>query len=418
MLVAPPGSAVKRSTEFVAAMAKSKNAQPIAIAGGGIGGLACALALARHGFRSLVLERAPAFGEVGVGLQVAPNALSVLDALGVGAAAKKNALLIERLLMIDGVTGEEVANVPLDESFVRRFGNPYAVSHRADIHGALLDACRAHELIELRTDSPVKDFKAAHNGVVVTTGAAANQRIAAAALVGADGVNSVVRKKIVGDGAPPFAGAVIFRATIPAAEMPKRLQVPYPTFWAGPGWHVIYYPLRDWSTFNLGCTLVADKPEYSDGQEVAARRVLPKFVGACAAPLRIMRIPKKFRHFVIRHREPVENWTKGRATLLGDAAHPMVQYIAQGAAMALEDAICLAAAVHETSGDSAKAFQRYQDVRIVRTARVQISSLMMDRINHAKGIERKVRNSLFEGRTPEQFYDRLAWLYTPPAYVK
>src|SRR6476661_1678971 len=136
-----------------------RHANPVVIAGGGIGGLACALALARQGFRSLVLEQAREFGEAGVGLQVAPNALSVLDALGVGAAAKKNALLIERLLMIDGVTGEEVANVPLDERFVARFGNPYAVSHRADIHGALLDACRAHDLIELRTDSPVVDFR-------------------------------------------------------------------------------------------------------------------------------------------------------------------------------------------------------------------------------------------------------------------
>ena len=128
------------------AMDKSRNALPVAIAGGGIGGLACALALARHGFRSLVLEQAHEFGEAGVGLQVAPNALSVLDALGVGAAAKKNALLIERLLMLDAVTGEEVANISCGERFRERFGNPYAVAHRADIHGALLDACRAHAL--------------------------------------------------------------------------------------------------------------------------------------------------------------------------------------------------------------------------------------------------------------------------------
>jgi salicylate hydroxylase len=253
---------------------------------------------------------------------------------------------------------------------------------------------------------------------VITATSPTGTRIAAPALIGADGVNSTVRKKIVGDGDPPYAGAVIFRATIPADEMPKPLQHPYPTFWAGPGWHVIYYPLRDWSTFNLGCTLVTDKPEYEDGKEVSARYVLPKFTGGCAAPFRVMRIPKKFRHYIIRHREPVENWTMGSATLLGDAAHPMVQYIAQGAAMALEDAICIAAAVHDTNGDFAKAFQRYQDIRIVRTARVQISSLMMDRINHAKGLERKVRNSLFEGRTPEQFYERLAWLYTPPPYVR
>jgi salicylate hydroxylase len=393
-----------------------RHANPVVIAGGGIGGLACALALARQGFRSLVLEQAREFGEAGVGLQVAPNALSVLDALGVGPAAKKNALLIERLLMMDGVTGEEIANIPLGARFVERFGNPYAVSHRADIHGALLDACRAHELIELRTNCRVTNFKIEKSGVSIT--ANAGVRLTAPALIGADGVTSTVRKKILGDGNPPAAGAVIYRATIPADEMPKALQHPYPTFWAGPGWHVIYYPLRDWSMFNLGCTLVTDRPTFDDGQDVPARQVLPKFSGGCAVPLRVMRIPKKFRHYIIRHRDPVENWTKGTVTLLGDAAHPMVQYIAQGAAMALEDAICLAGVLQECNGDFAKAFQRYQDIRIVRTARVQISSLMMDRINHAQGVERKVRNSLFEGRTPEQYYDRLAWLYTPPPYVK
>ena len=393
-----------------------RNETPIAIAGGGIGGLACALALARHGFRSLVLEQARQFGEVGVGLQVAPNALAVLDALGVGAAAKQNALMIERLLMMDGVTGEEIANIPLDERFVQRFGNPYAVSHRADIHGALLDACRANDLIELRTDSRVLDFKVDNSGVAMTLNAGV--KIAAPALIGADGINSTVRKHILDDGDPLPAGAVIYRAAIPAAEMPAALQHPYPTFWAGPGWHVIYYPMRDRSTFNLGCTLVTDQPEFDDGSEVPARHVLAKFIGGGAAPMRVMRIPKAFTYYIIRHREPVENWTSGRATLLGDAAHPMVQYIAQGAAMALEDAICLGGVVHETNGDFAKAFQRYQDLRVVRTARVQLSSLMLDRINHAEGLERKVRNSLFEGRTPEQFYDRLAWLYTSPPYVK
>jgi salicylate hydroxylase len=227
-----------------------------------------------------------------------------------------------------------------------------------------------------------------------------------------------VRKRIVNDGDPPPAGAVIFRATIPAADMPKDLQHPYPTFWAGPGWHVIYYPLRDWSVFNLGCTFVAGRAGFGDGEDVSPDHVLPKFSDGCETPLRVMGIPRQFRHFIIRHRDPIDNWTMGTATLLGDAAHPMVQYIAQGAAMALEDAICLAGVADECDGDFTKAFQRYQDIRIVRTARVQISSLMLDRLNHAKGVERKVRNSLFEGRTPEQYYDRLAWLYTPPSYVR
>jgi 3-hydroxybenzoate 6-monooxygenase len=388
----------------------------VAVAGGGIGGLACALALARRGFRSLVLEQAREFGEVGLGLQVAPNALSVLDALGVGDAAKKHALLIERLLMMDAVTGAEVASIPCGERFRERFGNPYAVAHRADIHGALLDACRGHELIELRNNCRVVDFNLEDSGVsIVLQG---GERVAAAALVGADGVYSQVRKRILNDGEPQPAGAVIYRATIPAPEMPQDLQHPYPTFWAGPGWHVIYYPVRDWTVFNLGATFVTGDAALRDDEDVPPDHVLPLFAGGCETPLRVLRIPKRFRRYAIVHRQPSENWSLGPATLLGDAAHPMVQYIAQGAAMALEDAICLAGAVRECGGDFVRAFRRYQDIRIVRTARVQISSLMMDRLNHAKGVERLVRNSLFEGRTPEEYYDRLAWLYTAPAYVK
>jgi salicylate hydroxylase len=397
-------------------MAKSRNSLPVAIAGGGIGGLACALALARKGFRSVVLEQAREFGEVGVGLHVAPNALSVLDALGVGQAAKQNALMIERLLMMDAVTGEEVVNIPCDERFEQRFGNPYAVAHRAHIHGPLLDACRAHELIELRTDSRVIDFALENAGIAVAL--ASGERLAAAALIGADGVYSNVRKRIVGDGDPLPAGAIIFRATIPAAEMPKDLQHPYPTFWAGPDWHMIYYPISDWSMFNLGCTVVTGQADLGEAEDFAPDAVLPHFACRCEIPDRVLRIPKSFRRFVIVHREPIDNWCLGAATLLGDAAHPMVQYIAQGAAMALEDAICLGGAADRCNGDFAQAFQHYQDARMVRTARVQISSTMMSKLNHAKGIERRVRNSLFAGRTAEECYDRLAWLYTPPSYVK
>jgi salicylate hydroxylase len=397
-------------------MTTSRNSRPVAIAGGGIGGLACALALARHGFRSLVLEQAPAFGEVGVGLHVAPNALSVLDALAVGAAAKKNALMIERLLMMDAITGEEVANIPCDARFEQRFGNPYAVAHRAHIHGPLLDACRAHPLIALRTDSKVTGFAPDGPGIAVTL--EFGESIAAAALVGADGVYSNVRKQILNDGDPLPAGALIFRATIPAAKMPKDLQHPYPTFWSGPDWHMIYYPISDWTTFNLGCTVLTGQSTLLEAEEFEPDVVLPLFPHGCETPMRVIRIPQRFRRFVIVHREPVENWTTGPATLLGDAAHPMVQYIAQGAAMALEDAICLGNTANECDGDFARAFQRYQDIRIVRTARVQISSLMMSKLNHAKGVERLVRNSLFQGRTAEEFYDRLAWLYTAPSYVK
>ncbi|HUQ73461.1 MAG TPA: FAD-dependent monooxygenase [Burkholderiales bacterium] len=383
----------------------------IAIAGGGIGGLACALALARRGLHSVVLEQARELGEAGVGLQVAPNALRVLDALGVGAAATRHALLIERIRMMDAVTGEPIVDIPCGEAFIRRFGNPYAVAHRADIHGALLDACRASGLVELRTSARVCAFddSGSHVQVELEAGGAVH----ASALVGADGVHSVVRKQLLDDGDPLPAGAIIYRAVIPAADMPRELQHPWPTLWAGPGTHIIYYPLRDWSTFNFGATLVSARTDFADGSEASLEEALPLFGASCEMPLRALRAARRFRRYIIRHRRPVESWTVGRVTLLGDAAHAMVQYIAQGAAQALEDAQALAEALAASPTEPGEAFKRYQEARIVRASRVQVSSLMMHHLIHAGGIERQVRNSLFAGRSAEQHYERLDWLYGP-----
>src|SRR5258706_9658349 len=168
-------------------MSTARNAKPVVVAGGGIGGLACALALACKGFRVLVLEQSPQFGEIGAGIQLAPNAWSALDALGAGQRVKKEAVFIERLLLMDGVTGETVIDVPLDERFRNRYGNPYAVTHRADIHEALLDGCKARaDLVELRTNARVTGFQIEDNGVKV--GLHGDAYVAAAALVGADGV--------------------------------------------------------------------------------------------------------------------------------------------------------------------------------------------------------------------------------------
>ena len=393
---------------------QARNKLPIAIAGGGIGGLAAALALAQKGFSSLVLEQVAQFGEAGVGLQVAPNALSALDALGVGEPVKRRALLIERMVMYDTVTGSEVVNVECGARFRERFGNPYAVAHRADVHGALLEACRAHPLVSLRTHARVTQFE--QDGTSVRVALQSGETIDAQALIGADGIRSIVRHALLNDGPPEASGAIIFRAVIPAGDMPKDLQHPYPSFWAGPNSHVIYYPVRDWSLFNFGATIVTGEADRDESSDIDPAQVLPLFAEHHATVQRVLRIPKAFRCYVIRHRPPVETWTSGRVTLLGDAAHPMVQYIAQGAAMALEDAVTLAACA-DRFDDLAAALQAYQAIRIVRTARVQISSLMMHRLNHATGVERLVRNSLFEGRSQEDHYERLAWLYTPPADI-
>ena len=394
----------------------TRNKLPIVISGGGIGGLASALALSQRDFSVLVCEQAPQFGQVGAGLQVAPNALSVLDALGVGHEVKQHALLIERMLMMDGIDGTPVGDIPCGAEFVSRFGNPYAVAHRADVHGALLNACRtAGAKVELRTNCRVVDYVQQRDGLKVQF--ESGDSIDASALVGADGIRSGIRKKMLNDGDPKPVGAVIYRALVPASRMPSALQKPYPTLWAGPGAHLIYYPVRDWKEFNVGATVVKPVDGIDEG-EASADEAMQAFTGWADTPVSVLGLSSRYQRYVIRHRDPIDNWSDGRVALLGDAAHPMVQYIAQGAAMALEDAICLAHQADLNDGDLAAAFKAYQAIRIVRTARVQLSSLMLDRIYHASGVERLVRNSIFEGRTPTQYHDRLEWVFAPPEYVR
>ena len=398
-------------------MSAARNAKPVVIAGGGIGGLACALGLATKRFKVVVLEQAHAFGEIGAGIQLAPNAWSVLDALSVGGLVKKEAVFIERLLLMDGVSGEPVIEIPLDERFRARYGNPYAVTHRADIHQALLDACRSKaERIELRTESRVEGFDIEAGGVSARL--AGGARIAAAALVAADGWHSAVREQMFADGEPPVSGHLCYRAVLAVDDMPRELRWPAATLWAGPNTHIVHYPLRGWKLFNLVATVVREQAGTGHNEEAAPEEVLPLFAQNCDTPLSILRVPKSFKRWMLRFRQPSENWTQGPVTLLGDAAHLMLQYFAQGAAMAMEDAVALAAAAAETEGDFVAAFQRYQQMRLVRATRVQISSQLLGLLYHAAGAARLVRNDLYQGRTPERYYDALDWIFTAPDYVR
>jgi 3-hydroxybenzoate 6-monooxygenase len=393
----------------------ARNERPIVVAGGGIGGLACALALARRKFRVVVCEQAQEFGQVGAGLQVAPNAIAVLDALGLGDDIRRQALLIERMLLVDGITGEAVCDIPCDDRFERRFGYPYAVTHRADVHGALLSSCRSERLVELRTDSRVVGYRTAEGDTVVVleTGG----EIRAGALVAADGIRSRIREHMMDDGEPKSADAVVYRAFIPAQNMPQALQRPYPTLWAGPGAHLIHYPVSNWTQFNVAATVKLNGDMMEEG-EAGLSEVERAYAGWHSAVRGLLVLSSSYKRFIIRHRDPIDNWSDGPVTLLGDAAHPMVQYIAQGAAMALEDALCLADQLDSHDGEVIAAFQAYQAIRIVRTARMQISALLLDRLYHAGGVERRVRNSMFTDRTTEEYFDRMAWIFTPPPYIR
>jgi 3-hydroxybenzoate 6-monooxygenase len=398
---------------------KPRNTLPVVIAGGGLGGLAAALALARKGFRSVVLEQAAQFGEIGAGIQIAPNAWHALDALGVGALVKKEAVFIEHLFMFDGVSGEKVIDIPLDARFAKRFNNPYAVTHRADIHGSLLDGCKAlPELIELRTSKRVSGFHADEKSVSVET--PNGETLKGAALVGADGARSVVREAIVGDPLPASTIHKCYRAVLNIDDVPPDLRFAAATLWAARDTHIVHYPLRGWKLFNLVATTIGAPISEGHGERALPDEVLPQFAHFCDEPLKLMRTPKQFTRWMLRYRDPVASWVKGPVALLGDAAHLMLQYMAQGAAMAMEDAVALGAACDAADGDFAGAFARYQDMRVVRATRVHISANeLVGMIFHVPdGLERRVRNDIYRGRAPERYYDALEWVFTPPEYVR
>jgi salicylate hydroxylase len=385
-------------------------AKPLLIAGGGIGGLAAAMGLAQKGFASIVLEKAAQLGEIGAGIQLAPNAFHAFDYLGVGDAARAMAVYIERLRLMDAIAGDEIVGIPLDEKFRARFKNPYAVVHRGDLHGVFLRACREHPLVELRTSADVVDYD--QDGGSATAILAGGERVTGSALIGADGLWSNVRKRVVGDGPPRVSGHTSYRSVIPTDQMPEDLRWNAATLWAGPKCHIVHYPLSDWKLFNLVVTYHNDAPEPVAGLPVSEDEVRRGFTHIHERPRQIIERGKSWRLWVLCDRDPVSRWIDGRVALLGDAAHPMLQYFAQGACMAMEDAVCLAAEMEAAGGDIDRALAGYQSKRVLRTARVQLESrLIGDHIYHPADAHAQLRNTLMRAKSTEDWYDTLAWLY-------
>ena len=320
------------------------------------------------------------------------------------------AVYIDSLRLMDALTGEEIAGIPLDEPFRARFGNPYAVVHRGDLHGVLLAACRNTNLVELKVSSEVIRYEQDGRGVTVTT--ASGENVTGDALVGADGLWSAVRAQVVGDGAPRVSGHTTYRSVIPTERMPQDLRWNAATLWAGPKCHIVHYPLSGWKVFNLVVTYHNDAPEPVAGQPVSKEEVRRGFEHVDERARQIIEHGENWKLWVLCDRDPVENWIDGRVTLLGDAAHPMLQYYAQGACMAMEDAVCLSHMFAEHSGDIDAAFEGYRAQRVVRTARVQLGSRAIgDHIYHPSGAHALVRNSIMRSMSTEDYYNRLEWLY-------
>jgi 3-hydroxybenzoate 6-monooxygenase len=383
--------------------------QPIIIAGGGIGGLAAACGLAQKGVASVVLEQSAALGEIGAGIQIAPNAFHCFDYLGVGDQARAKAVYIDKLRLMDAQTAEEITAIPLDAPFRKHFGNPYAVVHRADLHGVLLDFCKANPLIDLRTSHSVTRFE--QSGDAVTVFCKGHTPIKGEALIGADGLHSNIRQQIVGDGEPLVSGHTTYRSVIPVEQMPEDLRWNAATLWAGPKCHIVHYPLKGWKLFNLVVTYHRDVTEAVAGLPVSKDEVRQGFEHIHPKAQQVIEHGNDWKLWVLCDRDPVENWVDGRVALLGDAAHPMLQYFAQGACMAMEDAVALSHCIG-SHDDLEDALQDYQKRRIVKTARVQMNSrLIGDYIYHPDGAQAAVRDHIMQGMTPEDWYRQLGWIY-------
>ncbi len=380
----------------------------VLIAGGGIGGIAAALALVRQGYRVQVFEQAPEIGEIGAGIQLGPNAFHAFDALGVGEKMRSRAVYTDFMVMHDALDGYQVGKIPTDEKFRQRFGNPYAVIHRADVHLSLLEGAQETGEVEIFTSTRIDRIEQSDAGVSVFD--QNGRRFDGVALIGADGVKSAVRQQYVGDPAR-VTGHVVYRAVVDKHEFPDELKWNAASIWVGPNCHLVHYPLRGGEQYNVVVTFHSRQQEQWGVTEGSKEEVQSYFRDILPKARQLIHLPKSWKRWATADREPIGQWTFGRVTLLGDAAHPTTQYMAQGACMALEDAVTLGQALQASGHDWQRALNLYQHSRIARTARIVLSGREMGRVYHAKGVERLVRNDLWRGRTPERFYDAVQWLY-------
>ncbi len=383
----------------------------IAIAGGGIGGLAAALCLAERGFRVSVLERTGRFSEVGAGIQLGPNAIKVLHHLGLDGALAGFAVEPRHLLVHDGPGGQVLARIPFAATMPDRYGAPYLTMARADLHRALAEAAETHDRINVQLATPVQGFEDSNGEIVLQAG---RKTARADVLIGADGVWSGLRRQLLDDSPAQYTGQTAWRALVEPAAVDKRFSRPDVYVWLGPQAHLVLYPVCSGRKINV--VAITEGPwrgkgwsHEGDAAEVQAafRDWAPEaraIVAAMGAPLK----------WALCGRAPDRNWQgKGRISLLGDAAHPMLPFLAQGAAMALEDGLVLARELAASPREPALALRRYEKNRAPRTARVQRGALDNARTFHLNGFRAGSRNMALGlmNALPGLFLKRYDWLY-------
>ncbi len=381
----------------------------ILIAGGGIGGISAALALAQQGFKVRVLERAPEFGEIGFGIQLGPNAFTMLESLGVRDFLESTAFFPNNLVMQDAVSGAEVSRIHLKGAFRTKYDRPYAVIHRRDLHGALLDGCRAMpDRVSLEVSSGLKSFKQDQGRVQATLDD--GREIEGDMLICADGLRSVGRQHIIGDGEPRVSGHIARRGVVPIEQVTDTRFIDDMVVWAGPNLHLVQYRLRGGTVLNNVCVIESEEFKQGKTDWGSMDEVQRMFEGTVPYVRDALKFISPERAWAMCDREPKPGWTEGNVTLLGDAAHPTLQYLAQGACMAMEDSVVLAAKLSKRDRPVAESLQLYESERYLRAARITLTSRFFGQVCHAAGGARDVRNHLAAKRGAEYFYE-VDWIY-------
>jgi salicylate hydroxylase len=386
----------------------AKSEMPLLVLGGGIGGVAAALGLARRGRRVHVLEKAPNLTEIGAGLQLAPNAMRVLDWLGVLEQIKNVAVFPQTLTLLDIVTTKLLKTVDLGPPFVARYGYPYIVMHRSDLLAILVEACRDGGLVSFETDKEAVAIEDLHDCARVSCRDGSEYR--AEALIAADGLWSLARRTLFSDDPVQTPKYVAYRGTIPTSEITMYARPDDLLIWAGPEMHLVQYPVRGGELYNQVAVFKSDRFRIDSDDWGTPEELDRHFSKACPYVIGAVREVGRGRRWPLFDRNPIAHWAQNRVVLLGDAAHPMLQFLAQGACQALEDAFCIADCMDRHAPDVARAFVAFQNTRLLRATRVQTTARFFEHLWHPKGAGADLRNDYLANHTPDN-YAEFDWLY-------